>query len=154
MCSTMLVKVLREQARQSLFVSQLFPNFIPASSESSPSKCAIFDIETKAVIPWGKLNLYICQYTMLLHTSSLSFLKYWMKSFVLSLGQLVFDENWKRILLCSALSAELRLRRKMSRKREQPNKISIAKIQQKYIKWQNMPNTQDKTEKIQLVAQT
>ena len=122
MCSTMLVKVLREQARQSLFVSQLFPNFIPASSESSPSKCAIFDIETKAVIPWGKLNLYICQYTMLLHTSSLSFLKYWMKSFVLSLGQLVFDENWKRILLCPALSAELRLRRKMSPKREQPIK--------------------------------
>ena len=39
--------------RQSLFVSQLFRNFIPASSETFPSKCAIFDIETKAVIFWG-----------------------------------------------------------------------------------------------------
>ena len=50
MCSTMLVKVLRERPRQSLFVSQLFPNFIPASSQTFPSKCAIFDIETKAGI--------------------------------------------------------------------------------------------------------
>ena len=71
---------------------------------------------------------------MLLHTFLFSFLRYEMKSFVLSLGQLAFDENWKRILLSSALSAELRLMRKMSPKREQPNKISITKIQQKYFK--------------------
>ena len=64
MCSTMLVKVLREQARQSLFVSQLFPNFIPASSESFPSKCAIFDIETKTVITWGEIFISLLHHAI------------------------------------------------------------------------------------------
>ena len=46
------------QARQSLFVSQLFRNFIPASSQTFHSKCAIFDIETKPVIFWGRTRYW------------------------------------------------------------------------------------------------
>ena len=53
-----------------------------------------------------------------------------MKSFVFSLGQLAFSENWKTILLCSALSAELRLMRKMSQKGKNPNKMDKAKPKQ------------------------